>query len=40
MAAWWTLAEARANDAPRDKGKRKAEDLYIDYRVSLSIYAS
>jgi hypothetical protein len=40
MAAWWTLAEdAVARDTPatiRDKGKRRAEDLEADYRVSNS----
>jgi hypothetical protein len=34
MAAWWTLAEARAGDQPRAKGKRKADELFMDYRVS------
>lgn len=35
MAAWWTLAEVRAEEESRKaKGKRKADDLQMDYRVS------
>lgn len=34
MAAWWTLAEAQAEEPVKGKGKRKAEDISMDYRVS------
>jgi hypothetical protein len=34
MAAWWTLAEAQAEG----KGKKRAEDISMDYRVSSSIH--